>query len=73
MTALSKSKSNNEGGPAFSGNSGPGAVYWSGMSLRQYFAASAVQGLLASGKYEQGLSLALAAYRIADDMLEAGK
>ena len=45
-----------------------------GMSLRDYFAAKALQGLLANPERALGDSTyAKAAYRVADAMLEAGK
>lgn len=79
MTALSKSI--NEGAPAFPGV-GAGR-WWAGMSLRDYFAAQAMQGLIQQvfnngnslGKdfKEENTGLAIAAYTIADAMLEARK
>ena len=43
----------NDGGPAFPrvepGTGGEGAVIYFGMSLRDYFAAAAMQGMLAHG------------------------
>ena len=61
---------NNTGGPAFPseayGNAGPHI----GMTLRDYFAAKAMQGMLANG--ESGLqTLSQAAYILADAMLKA--
>ena len=63
---------NNTGGPAFPTHpvmgqiSAPGL----GMSLRDFFAAKAMQGILANG--ESGLqTLSQAAYTIADAMLKA--
>lgn len=57
------------GGPAFP-PSNPG--YAHGMTLRDYFAAKAMEGKLASGStgYEE---VAANAYRYADAMLEARK
>ena len=56
---------------------------WSGMDLRDYFAAKALQGWIASrpkimgedldGTDEMALVLANAAYTMADAMLEARK
>ena len=59
---------NNTGGPAFPHQS-YGAVR-AGMTLRDYFAAKAMQGMLANG--ESGLQkLSQAAYIVADAMLKA--
>lgn len=63
----------NDGGPAF-----PGDIYdkWgkekenTGMSLRDYFAAKAMQGLLTNFKYDEN-GYAQSAYKIADAMLKA--
>lgn len=47
-----------------------------GLSLRDYFAAAALQGLLASGRIDAKCTayrLALMAYDQADDMMEARK
>lgn len=41
----------------------------SGIDLRDYFAAMAMQGILSSPNYE-AYSIARAAYMIADDMIE---
>jgi len=48
---------------------------WHGMTLRDYFAAKAMQGLLHDASYGNGLweFRAKAAYKIADAMLEARK
>jgi len=55
------------GGPAFPTE---GQTFWHhGMSLRDYFAAQALQGLLASG-YPRS-EAALGAYKMADYMLYA--
>jgi hypothetical protein len=61
------------GGPAFPTGTGV-TPYNSGMTLRDYFAAKAMQGILFG--YTQGVlppteSLAPASYKIADAMLEA--
>jgi hypothetical protein len=59
------------GGPAF-----PTLGHASGMSLRDYFAAKAMQGVLASGnlpKFTPDLDVAECSYRLADAMLEARK
>jgi hypothetical protein len=57
--------------PAF-----PTLGHASGMSLRDYFAAKAMQGVLASGnlpKFTPDLDVAECSYRLADAMLEARK
>lgn len=65
-------ESMSEGGPAF-----PGKVMntsFAGMTLRDYFAAQVVQGFLAGGKDHVRFSdLSVAAYSMADAMLEARK
>jgi hypothetical protein len=65
----------NNGGPAFPGVDEEGDPY-NGMSLRDYFAAKAMQGLLQGAymdmTYEgEPAALAHEAYRIADAMLNA--
>jgi hypothetical protein len=71
--------SNNTGGPAFPS---PGVVLHSGnqqgayegMTLRDYFAAKAMQGILASGNLPKSVQydeLASVAYKMADAMLKA--
>jgi len=62
----------NDGGPAFprtgwDGHTSP----QSGMSLRDYFAAAALQGLLADGGGSSWEADAIYAYKIADAMLKA--
>ncbi len=55
------------GGPAF-----PTGTAYKGMSLRDYFAAKAMQALLSEPKVTRDLMLyAGAAYDVADAMLEA--
>lgn len=63
----------NDGGAAF-----PQSVYgqWApegGMTLRDYFAAKAMQGILCSGKgiHSDQFMLSRDAYEVADAMLEA--
>ena len=72
------SKENN-GGPAFPveyiamdscGNERVQAQDF-GMSLRDYFAAKAMQGLIAAGRYEDYALMVKRAYEIADAMLSA--
>lgn len=62
------------GGPAFpqKHDDTPGIQYF-GMTLRDYFAAMAMQGLLASETQDTPHSFASSAYRMADAMLEARK
>ena len=59
-----------DGGPAFPADF---QLYSTGMTLRDYFAAAALQGLLASpAEAEFGVShFATAAYEAADAMLKA--
>ena len=59
----------NNGGPAF-----PTGTAFQGMTLRDYFAAKAMQALLAEPKVTKDLMLyAGAAYDVADAMMEARK
>jgi hypothetical protein len=65
------------GGPAFPNEGGPGNL-WNekGMTLRDYFAAKAMQGELACQNADGGTwhdinRLAVHAYQIADAMLKA--
>jgi hypothetical protein len=65
---------NKDGGPAFpSVGEGFGNPSYSapGMTLRDWFAGQALQGLLASTKTSDGLAIAKDAYILADAMLEA--
>ena len=64
------------GGPAFPSHGSMGEVVQEGMTLRDYFAAKAMQGICAS-KDEAGILIqhgydwiANEAYKIADTMLE---
>jgi hypothetical protein len=75
----------NTGGPAFARPASPAHEYGfhkhqEGMTLRDYFAAKAMQGLMgrswadaSTGKFPENLHAvwATAAYRMADAMLEA--
>jgi hypothetical protein len=72
----------NDGGPAFPcvyysepiGSIGPQLTIKGGMTLRDYFAAAALQGLLASIQPNQlwsGDDVAVTCYRTADAMLKA--
>ena len=59
--------------PAFPTGTGV-TPYKSGMTLRDYFAAKAMQGMFASGNLPQSVQddeLAFAAYEMADAMLKA--
>ena len=59
----------NTGGPAFPLD---GANAPTGMTLRDYFAAKAMQTLISQVKSERDVqSVAPAAYRMADEMLKA--
>ena len=66
---------NDEGGPAFPVVGLHIDDPWSGMPLRDYFAAKAIQGMLAGdSSSESNASLAAFAYQVADAMLrERGK
>ena len=63
---------NNTGGPAFP-TTNYSAVYSEGMSLRDYFAAKAMQAILTSYKIEDcdDFVVANCAYQMADFMLKA--
>ena len=65
----------NTGGPAFPRNildhgHGVTTVHESGMTLRDYFAAKAMQGMLAASENYSTNELALYAYDVADAMLK---
>ena len=55
---------------AFPSHGSMGEVVSPGMSLRDYFAAKAMQGLIACPTTKMGLNLEQTAYKIADDMLK---
>jgi hypothetical protein len=59
-----------DGGPAFSIASDT-IGHWSGMTLRDYFAAKAMQGLMASNVRASLEAFANQAYKMADAMLKA--
>ncbi len=71
------SAARNDGGPAFptveqvDRHGDPTTYADSGMSLRDYFAAKAMQGMLASDINATESSFAQQAYKMADAMLEA--
>ena len=63
----------NTGGPAFPMLDEDGGTAWSGMTLRDYFAAKVMQGICASGPTNEWSNnrLAAEAYDLADAMLKA--
>lgn len=69
----------NNGGPAFPREDYQANGYdkgfeklgQEGMSLRDYFAAKAMQGVLVNGYFDRFESVALDAYALADAMLKA--
>ena len=61
------------GGPAFPCHPGIENPIYDGMSLRDYFAAKAMQGLLASEVNAPLNAFATKAYALADAMLKARK
>lgn len=66
----------NDGGPAFPECGTENGFFNPGMSLRDYFAAAALQGMLTDVPHEDRLKFpeyAQDAYRYADAMLEARK
>ena len=64
---------NNTGGPAFPTGTGGNTPYSNGMTLRDYFAAKAMQAILTSYKIEDcdDFVVANCAYQMADFMLKA--
>lgn len=73
---------NNDGGPAFPGrlpyqnSPNDGLAYFDGMSLRDYFAAKAMQGMLANANIDKNevrdrAAIATYSYHYADAMLAA--
>lgn len=66
---------NDDGGPAFPVTNDSTGEQYSGMSLRDFFAAKAMVGMLAASyskpNHNFGRNSADKAYRIADAMLEA--
>jgi len=60
----------NTGGPAFPQKTDITLSY-SGMTLRDYFAAQVLQGLLASGLDQPKFEFARKSYEMADEMLKA--
>ena len=71
------SEDTNNGGPAFpvtvpAVESYNGHAEFDGMTLRDYFAAKAMQGMVSRFEANEGL-LAAVAYKVADAMLKAGE
>ena len=64
--------SKDNGGPAFPFTDTDGSVC-EGMTLRDYIAAKAMQGMCSRGGYGEWSHMAEDAYGIADAMLEARK
>ena len=58
----------NDGGPAFPRTGWPNET---GMTLRDYFAAKAMQALIPSGQSIDTMKYAESAYAVADAMLKA--
>ena len=66
--------SKDTGGPAFPAPAGVSHITEQGMTLRDYAAIKAMQGVLASGnlpKFTPDLDVAECSYRLADAMLKA--
>ena len=64
----------NDGGPAFPSTITDDSLHVGGMSLRDYFAAKAMQGLMASPSDPASVEIAAEwSYKVADAMLEARK
>lgn len=61
----------NTGGPAFPSHGSMGEVAQEGMTLRDYFAAKAMQGCIAAGRFQGYASCAADSYAMADAMLKA--
>lgn len=60
----------NTGGPAFPSPT-DGMLDNEGMTLRDYFAAKAMQGFIAAGRFQGHASCAADSYAMADAMLKA--
>ena len=60
----------NTGGPAFPAPAGVQHITEQGMTLRDYFAAKAMQGMLAASENFSTTELVLYAYDVADAMLK---
>lgn len=59
------------GGPAFPTDANNIAYNGLGMTLRDYFAAKAMQAYIQTGAHKEGHDVAAMAYIMADDMLDA--
>ena len=62
---------NNTGGPAFPIKGPVMSSDEQGMTMRDYFAAKAMQGMLAAAENYQTPDLAMYAYQVADAMIKA--
>ena len=65
--------SKDNGGPAFPSNGSMGEVTHEGMTLRDYFAAKAMQGFLSAAEVWTASEISDASYELADAMLAARK
>ena len=64
--------SDKDGGPAFPSTISDDSLHVGGMSLRDYFAAKAMQGLMASPADPESMEVAAKwSYNLADAMLKA--
>ena len=63
----------NTGGPAFPCHPGIENPIYDGMTLRDYAAIKAMQGLLSATKTSDGEMIARDSYKMADAMLKARK
>lgn len=61
----------NTGGTAFPVPDIDGSAVQEGMTLRDYFAAKAMQGCIAAGRFQGYASCAADSYAMADAMLKA--
>ncbi|HFS8111105.1 TPA: hypothetical protein ACH2I9_002414 [Enterobacter asburiae] len=61
----------NNGGPAFPVAGSEHNYPIDGMTLRDYFAAKAMQGVVVNGAFDKFDHIAVDAYRLADAMLRA--
>ena len=64
----------NDGGPAFPSTITDDSLHVPGMSIRDYFAAKAMQGLMASPADPESIEIAAEwSYKVADAMINARK
>lgn len=61
----------NTGSPAFPSHGSMGEVAHEGMTMRDYFAAKAMQACIASGRFHGYSACASDSYQMADAMLKA--